>query len=97
MRYPNVYGIDMPSAHELIAHNRTTQDVADLARLHRWKPDQVQGLRLKFNDLFDAPRTSWEIAQHLGENQYYARDWTRTHGNLYRSRYRPRRSPCPGP
>jgi amidophosphoribosyltransferase len=25
-----VYGIDMPSAHELIAHNRTTQDVADL-------------------------------------------------------------------
>ena len=30
MRYPNVYGIDMPSAHELIAHNRSTQDVADL-------------------------------------------------------------------
>ncbi len=30
VRYPNVYGIDMPSAHELIAHNRTTQDVADL-------------------------------------------------------------------
>ncbi|RML50272.1 Amidophosphoribosyltransferase, partial [Pseudomonas syringae pv. maculicola] len=25
-----VYGIDMPSAHELIAHNRSTQDVADL-------------------------------------------------------------------
>jgi lipoprotein-releasing system permease protein len=45
----------------------------------------VQGLRLKFNDLFDAPRTSWEIAQHLGENQYYARDWTRTHGNLYQA------------
>ncbi|NVL42762.1 amidophosphoribosyltransferase, partial [Pseudomonas syringae pv. actinidiae] len=30
VRYPNVYGIDMPSAHELIAHNRSTQDVADL-------------------------------------------------------------------
>ena len=30
MRYPNVYGIDMPSAHELIAHNRSTQEVADL-------------------------------------------------------------------
>eukprot|EP01132_Coremiostelium_polycephalum_P015356 gene15356-18558_t len=60
-------------------------NLTDLARLHRWKPDQVQGLRLKFNDLFDAPRTSWEIAQHLGENQYYARDWTRTHGNLYQA------------
>lgn len=30
MRYPNVYGIDMPSVHELIAHNRTTEEVADL-------------------------------------------------------------------
>ncbi|MCL4120211.1 UNVERIFIED_CONTAM: hypothetical protein GTU68_036252 [Idotea baltica] len=30
VRYPNVYGIDMPSAHELIAHNRTTEQVADL-------------------------------------------------------------------
>ena len=30
VRYPNVYGIDMPSVHELIAHNRTTEEVADL-------------------------------------------------------------------
>lgn len=30
VRFLNVYGIDMPSAHELIAHNRSTQDVADL-------------------------------------------------------------------
>jgi amidophosphoribosyltransferase len=30
VRYPNVYGIDMPSAHELIAHNRTTEQVAEL-------------------------------------------------------------------
>ncbi|MFA7097842.1 MAG: amidophosphoribosyltransferase, partial [Gammaproteobacteria bacterium] len=28
VRYPNVYGIDMPSAHELIAHGRTTEQVA---------------------------------------------------------------------
>jgi amidophosphoribosyltransferase len=27
VRYPNVYGIDMPAAHELIAHNRTEQEV----------------------------------------------------------------------
>ncbi len=27
VRFPNVYGIDMPAAHELIAHNRTEQEV----------------------------------------------------------------------
>ncbi len=27
VRYPNVYGIDMPAAHELIAHDKTEQDV----------------------------------------------------------------------
>ncbi len=27
VRYPNVYGIDMPSAQELIAYNRTTEEV----------------------------------------------------------------------
>lgn len=28
VRYPNVYGIDMPAADELIAHNRTEQEVS---------------------------------------------------------------------
>ncbi|ASF46198.1 amidophosphoribosyltransferase [Methylovulum psychrotolerans] len=28
VRYPNVYGIDMPAAHELIAHNRTEDEVS---------------------------------------------------------------------
>jgi len=30
VRYPNVYGIDMPSASELIAHGRSTDEVRDL-------------------------------------------------------------------
>jgi amidophosphoribosyltransferase len=30
VRYPNVYGIDMPSAMELIAHNRTVEEIADI-------------------------------------------------------------------
>ncbi|HEY0334404.1 MAG TPA: amidophosphoribosyltransferase [Stenotrophomonas sp.] len=29
VRYPNIYGIDMPAAEELIAHNRTEQDVQE--------------------------------------------------------------------
>jgi len=30
VRWPNVYGIDMPSAHELIAHGRTDEEVCEL-------------------------------------------------------------------
>ena len=30
VRYPNVYGIDMPSADELVAHNRTEQQIQEL-------------------------------------------------------------------
>lgn len=29
IRYPNVYGIDMPSAQELVAHNRTEKEIAE--------------------------------------------------------------------
>ena len=30
VRYPNVYGIDMPAAEELIAHNRTEEEIGQL-------------------------------------------------------------------
>lgn len=30
VRYPNVYGIDMPSANELIAHGRTEEEISEL-------------------------------------------------------------------
>ncbi len=30
VRYPNVYGIDMPAAHELVAHDRTVEEVRDI-------------------------------------------------------------------
>jgi amidophosphoribosyltransferase len=29
VRYPNVYGIDMPSPSELVAHNRNTQQICN--------------------------------------------------------------------
>ena len=29
VRYPNVYGIDMPAAHELVAHNRDEAEIAE--------------------------------------------------------------------
>ncbi|KAF1030391.1 MAG: Lipoprotein-releasing system transmembrane protein LolE [Pseudomonas sp.] len=83
MKRFTVVGIFHVGAGEIDGYLGVT-NLTDLARLHRWQPDQVQGLRLKFSDLFDAPRGAWEIAQHLGDN-YYARDWTRTHGNLYQA------------
>lgn len=30
VRFPNVYGIDMPSAHELIAHDRNEQEIGEM-------------------------------------------------------------------
>lgn len=79
-----VVGIFHVGAGEIDGYLALT-NLNDIARLHRWKADQVQGLRLKFADLFQAPRTAWEIAGQLGDKDYYARDWTRTHGNLYQA------------
>ncbi|MGN8277759.1 lipoprotein-releasing ABC transporter permease subunit [Pseudomonas sp. SMV71] len=84
MKRFTVIGIFHVGAGELDGYLGVT-NLEDLARLHRWKADQVQGLRLKFDDLFQAPRAAWTIAQQLGEDRYYARDWTRTHGNLYQA------------
>lgn len=54
----------------------------DAARLTRWVPGQVQGLRIKLDDLFLAPQVSWEVVSQL-PGDYYAQDWTRSHGNLF--------------
>lgn len=58
--------------------------ISDLARLRRWQADEVQGLRLRLADLFQAPKLAWQLAGQLGDD-FYARDWTRTHGNLYQA------------
>ncbi|MDR6235660.1 lipoprotein-releasing system permease protein [Pseudomonas psychrotolerans] len=60
-------------------------DIEDAARLQRWPAGAVQGVRLKLHDLFQAPDVSWSIARQLPGNDWYARDWTRTHGNLYQA------------
>lgn len=80
----SVVGIFHVGAGEIDGYVAMTH-VQDLARLQRRQADQVQGIRLKVADLFQAPRTAWELAQSLGERDYYARDWTRTHGNLYQA------------
>lgn len=57
--------------------------IDDAARLMRWQPHQVEGIRLKLNNLFNAPRVSWEIAATIEDSDLYPRDWTRSHGNLF--------------
>ncbi|MGB3598650.1 MAG: lipoprotein-releasing ABC transporter permease subunit [Pseudomonas neustonica] len=54
----------------------------DAAKLNRWQPGQVQGVRIKLDNLFEAPRVAWDLVSQL-PGDYYAQDWTRTHGNLF--------------
>lgn len=49
IRYSNVYGIDMPSRNELVAHGRTTEEVeeaigADLV-IYQTLPDLIESVR----------------------------------------------------
>jgi lipoprotein-releasing system permease protein len=56
--------------------------MADAAQMQRWQPGQVQGVRLKLNDLYAAPQVSKAIAAGLGE-AYRADDWSHTQGSLF--------------
>jgi lipoprotein-releasing system permease protein len=55
----------------------------DAARLFRLG-DNVSGVRLKLDDLFEAPRVANELAVQLGAN-YRVEDWTRQHANFFRA------------
>ncbi|MBF7731330.1 lipoprotein-releasing ABC transporter permease subunit [Pseudomonas sp. N040] len=59
--------------------------ISDAARLQRWKASDVQGLRFRLDDLFQAPQVAWELSRELQDQDFYSRDWTRSHGNLYRA------------
>ncbi len=49
VRYPNVYGIDMPAAHELVAHGRTEEEVAKIIGadwlIYQTLPDLIAAVR----------------------------------------------------
>lgn len=55
----------------------------DAATLMRLGADQAQGLRLKFADLFQAPRTARAVAATLEEGYYRVSDWTQVHRNFF--------------
>jgi len=84
MKRFTVVGIFHVGAGEIDGHVVMTH-VEDAGRLLRLKPGEVQGIRLRLHDLFQAPQVAWELAGLLREQDFYARDWTRTHGNLYQA------------
>ena len=57
--------------------------IDDAARLLRMQ-GQVSGLRLKLNDVYDAPRVREQLAYVMGPGNDVT-DWTREHRNLFRA------------
>jgi amidophosphoribosyltransferase len=62
VRYPNVYGIDMPAAEELIAYDRTEQQVSEMigadAVIYQSLPDLIEAVHKKDKDYVDRFDTS---------------------------------------
>lgn len=59
-------------------------NIADAAKLKRYKEDSIEALRISFDDLFVASSRIWDIARAVpGQNR--VSDWTRTHGNLFQA------------
>jgi amidophosphoribosyltransferase len=71
VRYPNVYGIDMPAAHELIAHNRTEDEVCAAIGADRMIYQDLE-------DLIDAVRKGNPNIKHFDtscfSNEYITGD-----------------------
>jgi lipoprotein-releasing system permease protein len=55
----------------------------DAAKLFRLD-SAVSGLRIKLDDLFNAPKITRELSQAL-YNNYYVSDWTLAHSNFFRA------------
>ncbi len=57
--------------------------LADAQKLYRLG-DKVSGVRLKVDDMFDAPRIGRELLSALPDDAYVT-DWTRGHANFFRA------------
>jgi len=57
--------------------------IKDASKLFSYK-DKINGVRLKFTDLFEAPRITRKIENNFGED-YWVRDWSSQHKNFFRA------------
>jgi amidophosphoribosyltransferase len=51
VRYPNVYGIDMPTPQELVAHNRTVEEIRDIIGCDALIYQDVDGMKKAIGSL----------------------------------------------
>lgn len=63
--------------------------LADAAKLYRMG-DTVSGLRLKLDELFDAPQIAYDINRRLNQEaslsaDYFVSDWTQKHANFFKA------------
>ncbi len=58
--------------------------IADVGKLLQFPEGAVNGVRLRLNDLFQAPRLARQLASQLPEG-YLARDWTQDHASFFRA------------
>lgn len=56
----------------------------DAQKLYRMENDEVSGVRLKLNDLFQAPKVVQELPAMLTIDSYI-NDWTKQHANYFRA------------
>lgn len=57
--------------------------MSDAAQLYQI-PGRVTGVRIKLDDIYQAPRRALELSEALGDG-YRIRDWTREHANFFRA------------
>jgi lipoprotein-releasing system permease protein len=59
--------------------------IDDAAKLYRMA-DKVSGVRLKLDDLFDAPLIAAKLTAQLSQSgNYFITDWTQQHANFFRA------------
>ncbi len=58
-------------------------NMQDAQRLYQME-DRVTGVRLKVDDLFQAPRIARELARYINADAYVY-DWTKSHANFFRA------------
>ena len=64
VRYPHVYGINMPNRDELIAHNRTISEIANQLEIDNLVYQSVENLRKSI--LTDSPIKDLEMSCFTG-------------------------------
>ena len=58
--------------------------LADAQKLYRMEEDQVSGVRLKLDDLFQAPQVARELVSLISADVHIT-DWSRQHANYFRA------------